>query len=316
MNIRSILIASALIISPHLYASNFLKLTNEPLTINQCPITTTDDALDLAIMNDGYFVVSNGKPNAEKRFTRFGRMAIDSNNYLVHDSGHYLLAVNPNSDANHLSKIQIPMKNLAPKATTKVNFEINLDSTAVDGSNYVTSSTLYDSLGDRHLLKIKAEKVKLGHWQVSVLVDDIDRDTGTLIFNSSGMLIKQHGLSHVQWPADYGMHKLKIDFTNSTQFGAPFSLNLVRQDGYPMGILTGINLTWDGTFVLLYSNGKSKVLKNRIAVAQFTNPKYLEQLNGHLYRPTEKSGDPMIHWTNSEGSIMSGALEDAACLKG
>lgn len=111
------------------------------------------------------------------------------------------------------------------------------------------------------------------------------------------------------------MHELKIDFTGSTQYGDFFSLNSVQNDGYPLGTIRGMNIDRDGIIYLLYHNGKSKPLKNRIAVAKFTNPSYLELISQHIYKPTEKSGEPIIHHRNNEYDLYSGYLEDEPCLK-
>lgn len=314
MNIKSILVATALFISPQLYAGNLYKMSKEPLLINQCPIYSTDNPFDLALLNKGYFVVSHGQNDSEPVFTRFGKMFLDSDAYLRSDGWDYLLAVTKTSDAKKLSKIKVPLKNLPPKASKKINININFPASATDDDTYQSTMTIYDSLSNTHVVMIKSTKPGLGKWQAQVLVDDIERDTGTLQFDASGALIQQDGLEHIQWPTEYGMHELKINFKNSTQYASPYSVQSMQQDGYPMGKLAAVTVTNNGEIALLYSNGQYKLLKNRIAVALFTNPNYLEHIAGHLYRPTEKSGKPMIHWVNGEYSILSGALEEDVCL--
>ncbi|KTD52678.1 flagellar hook-basal body complex protein [Legionella quateirensis] len=314
MHIKSMLVAAALVISHQLYAGTLFKLTKEPLTINQCPISVTDNPFDLALTNKGYFVVSRGKKDSELLFTRLGRMFLDKDYYIRSDEGDYLLAVTKKSDAKHLSKIKIPIKNLAPKATSKIHISINLPASATDGSEYENFIDIYDSLSNRHLVTIKSSKMVMGTWQARVFVDDVERDKGILVFNSSGTLSKQEGLGHILWPAEYGMHELKIDFNTSTQFASPFSTQFTQIDGYPMGVLIGANVTRDGEISLMYTNGHYKLLRNRIAVAIFTNPGYLEHVTSRLYRPSEKSGNAMIHWVNGEYSVLSGALEEEACL--
>jgi flagellar hook protein FlgE len=314
MHIKSILVAAALVVSPQLYAGNIFKLTKESLTINQCPISVTDNPFDLALTNKGYFVVSRGKRDSELLFTRLGRMYLDKDYYIRSNEGDYLLAVTKKSDASHLNKIKIPIKNLAPKATSKINISINFPASATDGGDYESSMAIYDSLSNTHLVTIKSAKMVMGTWQARVFVDEIERDKGTLVFNPSGTLSKQEGLGHIQWPAEYGMHELKIDFKTSTQFASPFSVQFIQIDGFPMGVLAGANVTRDGEISLMYTNGQYKILRNRIAVAMFTNPGYLEHVASHLYRPSEKSGHAMIHWVNGEYSVLSGALEEEACL--
>lgn len=315
MTIKSLIVAVTLAISPQLYANNLLKLTTEPLTIAQCPIISTDNVLDLALVNNGYFVVSHGKKDSELLFTRFGKMHLDSEDYIRTYDGDYLLAVTKKSDAKHLNKIKIPLKNLAPKATSKINLGSNLPADATREDGFRHHAVIYDSLSKTHVLAIYFAKIIDNTWRVRVFVDEVERDEGTLVFHTNGKFSKQEGLRHVQWPAAYGMHVLKIDLQESTQYYAPYTINVQQTDGYPLGKITGLSITRDGDIDLLYSNGRRKVLKNRIAVAKFTNPAYLEHVVNHLYRPSEKSGQSMIHWVNGEYSVLSGFIEEAVCLK-
>lgn len=316
MSVKATLAAIALLVSPHLQAGNLFNATNEPLLINQCPITITNNPFDLALMNTGYFVVSKGKSNSEQLFTRFGQMLLDENGYVRNNSGDYFLAVTKKSDASHLSKIRISRKPLAPKASTQISIGLNLPANALNASDYDASSTIYDSLSNTHVASIKAVKTAVGHWKVIVSVDGIERDRGALVFSDKGEFTRQEGLNHVQWPADYGMHELKIDLKSSTQFSSSYSVQFLRSDGYPMGVFASAGVSQDGEIYLLYTNGQYKKLKNRIAVALFTNPGYLEHVAGNLYRPSEQSGRAMIHWVNSEHAVLGGALELEACLAG
>lgn len=315
MTIKSILVAVTLVISPQLYASNLFKLTTEPLTINQCSISETDNPLDLALSNNGYFVVSHGKKDSELLFTRYGAMYLDNDSYLRNYDNHYLLAVTKKSDAKHLSKIKIPLKNLAPKATTKIITGFNLPANAARDDSYRSSMVIYDSIAGTHIVGIYFAKIAGNTWSARVFVDDVKRDEGTLVFYADGKFSKQEGLRNVQWPADYGMHVLKIDLQKSTQYNSHYDHTFLHVDGYGLGRITSLYITTDGDIVLLYTNGQRKLLKNRIAVAKFTNPSYLEPVTSHLYRPSEKSGQPMIHWVNGENSVQSGYLEEAVCLK-
>lgn len=314
MTIKSILVATALLVSPQLFAANLYPLTTEPLTINKCSIIATDNPLDLALLNQGYFVVSHGKKDSELLFTRFGRMLLDRDYYVRSNDGDYLLAVNKKSDPNHLSKIKIPMKNLEPKASSKINLGVNLPAMAIDGDDYQISTIIYDSLSKSHDVIIKSEKITTGIWKVRVSVDEIALVEGKLQFNTSGALSKQEGLSHILWPDDYGLHELKIDFKASTQYASPFTSHFVLDDGYPLGVLRSFEVTRDGEIGLFYSNGQYRALPKRIAVALFTNPGYLDQVTSRLYRASEKSGQPRIHWVNGEYSILSGGFEEEGCL--
>ncbi|CEG56515.1 protein of unknown function [Legionella fallonii LLAP-10] len=52
-------------------------------------------------------------------------------------------------------------------------------------------------------MSIKFQNNQHGHWNAQVSVDDIVLTTGSLIFNAAGILSKQEGFRHIQWPAAY-----------------------------------------------------------------------------------------------------------------
>lgn len=314
MRIKSIVVAAALIVSSQLSAGNLYRVAREPLAINQCPITETNNAMDLALMNRGYFVLSKAKKDSELLFTRYGRFLFDEDYNIRTDEGYFLMGVTKKSDAKHLNKLKISTKNLPPKATSKATIEANFPARAQNTDSHFTSMMIYDSLAAEHLLVIEAIKVETGSWKVKISVDEVERGEGTLTFDTAGTLKKQKGLNAIQWPADYGMHELNVDFTSSTQYASPFYVSLAIQDGYTLGKLMAFDISRDGEIELLYNNGQSRKLRNRIAVSMFTNPGYLELVSNHLYRPTDKSGQPTIHWVNSEYAIISGALEADSCL--
>ncbi|WP_298625109.1 flagellar hook-basal body complex protein [uncultured Legionella sp.] len=309
MNIKAILCTAVLIISSHVHAIHLFQLSKEPLIINQCPISSTDNLLDLALLNKGYFVVSHGKRVSEHLFTRFGRMSLDSKEYIRNMNGEYLLGISKKPGSNHLSKIKIPLKPSTPQITRKVDISINLPATA--NKEYLSSTIIYDALSGTHILTIRFEKIRELTWSSRVFIDDIEQDQGTLIFKPSGILSEQIGFEHVNWPED-GLNKLNLNFKHSTQYAEPYSINFIRADGHSMGHLAGLGISDSGDIVLYYTNGQHRILK-RIAVAFFTNPEYLTHVMSHLYRPTEKSGMPGIHWANSDYSMMSNALEEQSC---
>lgn len=312
MKIKAIFMMVLVILLSQTYAGNLLKLTNEPLIFQKCPIYYTSNPLDLATNNDGYFVLSKGKKDSEKYFTRYGEFGIGQDSYIRHTNGDYLLKVTKKLDPNHLSKIKIPFKNLPPKATSYISGIFNLPA---DGFENYSSLTIYDSLSNAHVLTLHFKKDELFQWSVEVLHENVLLDTGKLLFKHTGELDKQVGLHHVQWAVEYGMHELKIDLKGSTQFASPFSVMGLGQDGYRLGRVMGLDVRDYGEIFILYDNGHTKALKGRIALAKFTNEKFLEFIPPYLYKPTEKSGQPNTHWANSERAIMSGVLEQASCFK-
>ena len=315
MTLKSILIAVIFIVSPQLYATNLFMLTKGPLIINQCMIRMTDNALDLALNGSGYFVVSRGKKNSELFFTRWGALFLNYQGYLSTAYGDYLLAMTDKFDPMRLSKIKIPTGNLVPKATGNIELGLTLPATEMKDGIYKTNIKIYDAIANEYDLELQLTKSTDNRWLVEVFADNkVAVDKGTLVFNKSGTLIKQEGLKHTQYPVNYGSNELNINFKGSTQHGQSFGVVSLYSDGYGLGTLQGLKITMDGEFTLLYSNGQTKMLNKRIAVAQFINPRYLElDKISHSYKPTEKSGQPIIHWVNGQNRIISGALEDETC---
>ena len=314
MNIKAIFAAAAMVIAPQLAVANFYKITQDPLTINKCPLIVTNNAFDLALLNKGYFVVSHGKKDSELLFTRYGKLLITGQGYLSTNEGDYLLAINKKSDSKHLSKIKISGKNLPPKATSKAKIVMNFNANTDMDSPYETSMTLYDSLANRHVLKNRLVHSKANEWHSKIYVDEVMIGEGSLFFKTNGSLDKQIGFTHLQWPASYGMEHLQIDFSQSTQYAMPTSVDYTSQNGYSLGSLQGAEVDNNGDIIMLYSNGQAKALKNRIAVAMFTNPDYLHAVTPYLYRASDKSGPSRIHWKNGEYSVQAGVLEEVNCL--
>lgn len=313
MTIKSFFLASMLV-TPQLYASNLYRFSSEPLKINQCSLVATGNVLDLALNNDGYFVVSHGKKDSALLFTRYGSLLLNSDGYIVTNGGDYLLGINKKSDPNNLSKLKISMNQIPPKATSKVNIIINLPAMALEGDHFESSITIYDSISGAHILTVDYTKIGLNTWSAQVLVDNVKLNKGKLIFKSNGEISKQEGLAHILWPTDYGLNDLKMDYSMSTAYAAPFSIQAMSNNGYPVGTLVGLSIDRDGGIFLMYDNGISKELKNHIAVAKFTNPTYLEFVMDHLYRPTEKSGPQRLHRVNSQYAVLSGYLEQEPCF--
>lgn len=314
MKLKSMLIASALFVMPSLHASSFYNLTTEPLRINQCALEVTGNPLDIALAGEGYFVISKEKKNHQLLFTRYGIIQTNSEGYLVTMYGDYLLAINKKSDPNRLSKIKLSPLHLSPKVTSHAHLIVNLPATSNIDADFTTFATIYDSVAGKHQLEARFTKEKKEEWAVQILVDGASLGTGQLTFNSIGELVKQEGFTHIPWPTDYGVNKLKINFKESTQFGASYTIKSIITDGYLPGELVGLTINSSGEILLGYSNGVMQKLPNRIAVAKFANPRYLQLVLNHVYQATEKSGTPRLHWLNGENAIYQGYLEQEPCF--
>ncbi|ANB52058.1 MULTISPECIES: flagellar hook protein FlgE [Aeromonas] len=146
---------------------------------HQGALQFTNNALDLAIQGNGFFVTSDGLTNLDRTYTRAGAFKLNENSYMVNNQGHYLQGYEVNVDGtpkavsiNATKPIQIPDRAGEPKQTTKIEASFNLKSdstplaagnTAADASIFdpinnpksyasSTSVTIYDSLGSPHVI--------------------------------------------------------------------------------------------------------------------------------------------------------------------
>ncbi|MBY6032071.1 flagellar hook protein FlgE [Marinobacter daepoensis] len=122
-----------------LYASGFLSSGTNPIgdgvrvqdvaqSFGQGNISFTDNGLDMAISGDGFFILNNG---GEIRYSRAGQFTIDKNGYVINNQSMRVQGYTADDDGN-LSGIrgdlQIQTDNLAPRRTTNLISDLNLDS--------------------------------------------------------------------------------------------------------------------------------------------------------------------------------------------
>lgn len=122
-----------------LYASGFLSAGTTPIgdgvkvqdvkqSFGQGNISFTDNGLDLAIDGDGFFILNNG---GEIRYSRAGQFQIDKEGYVINNQNMRVQGYTADEDGN-LSGIrgdlQIETDNLAPRRTTSLQTDVNLDS--------------------------------------------------------------------------------------------------------------------------------------------------------------------------------------------
>lgn len=140
---------------------------------HQGALQFTNNALDLAIQGNGFFVTSDGLTNLDRTYTRAGAFKLNENSYMVNNQGHYLQGYEINADGtpkavsiNATKPIQIPDRAGQPKMTSLVEASFNLsienktkptDPTKFDPKDSATfanstSVTIYDSLGAPHVI--------------------------------------------------------------------------------------------------------------------------------------------------------------------
>ncbi|BBS86553.1 flagellar hook-basal body complex protein [Aeromonas media] len=104
---------------------------------HQGALQFTNNALDLAIQGNGFFVTSDGLTNLDRSYTRSGAFKLNESSYMVSNSGGYLQGYEINADGtpkavsiNATKPIQIPDKAGEPVQTTTVEAGFNLPTTS------------------------------------------------------------------------------------------------------------------------------------------------------------------------------------------
>lgn len=127
----------------------------------------TDNATDIMITGNSFFVVNNGNGNY---FTKNGAFTIDGTGNLATETGYYVMGWSPDpANPNNIKQdsvgkiaIQTPENSTTPpEATRNVTLKGNIDKTDSNlnpAKGYIISSEFYDNLGNAYTAKIKLEK--------------------------------------------------------------------------------------------------------------------------------------------------------------
>jgi flagellar hook protein FlgE len=104
----------------------------------------------------------------------------------------------------------------------------------------------------------------------------------------------------------------QVSLDGSTQFGTPFAVAEVEQNGYATGRLAGLEVDEEGMIFARYTNGQAQVL-GQVGLANFENPEGLTPIGSTGWAESFESGVATTGspGTGSFGQMKSAALEDA-----
>ncbi len=306
-----------------------VKLASIAQQFTQGNIDFTDNALDLAIGGEGFFVLND---NGARSYTRAGAFGVDNQGFVVNPQGARLQAY-PFAGAGLFNTgtpvdLQLTTGANPPSATTRASFGINLpanapvptnpvfDATDPSSFNHTTSVTVYDSLGAAHTATVYFIKDAVANtWNTEVEIDGTAVGGATpIVFNPDGTLNTPAGglmplaaYTPSTGAADIAM---SLDFASATQFGDAFGVNSLSQDGFTTGRLTGVSVDAEGIVFARFTNGQSTSL-GKLALANFVNPQGLQQLGDTTWAESFQSGSALLGeaGTASFGNVQSGALE-------
>jgi flagellar hook protein FlgE len=309
----------------------------------QGTITATSNTLDIAINGNGFYEMNN---NGSISYSRTGQFQLNNQGFIVDAKGNQLMGYQANAAGAIVpatpAPLQIPTANLNPAATSTGTVGLNLNSSATvpttavfnptDPTSYnnSTSMTVYDSLGNSHVLTMYFVKLAAAvapatsSWNTYSTVDGtsttvLPAPLGVLGFNSNGSLVAPAGPPLGQLSPTFAVaggattpQTINLSFANTTQYGAPFGVNTLNQNGYTSGQLTGFSTSPNGTISGNYSNGQTKNI-GQIVLANFANPQGLQPQSNNQWTETTASGTPLVGAPGSAslGTLQSGAVEDS-----
>ncbi|GAB4361641.1 MAG: flagellar hook protein FlgE [Deltaproteobacteria bacterium] len=331
-----------------------VEMQSVDTVFQQGSFETTENITDLAIDGAGFFVV---KDQTGQFYTRAGDFHFDKDGYLVNPSGLRLQgkAVDPTGLAiGSIVDISIGSSTAPPQPTgdgviagSGITVAANLDSrstipllpfsatNANNTSNFSTSVSVFDSLGNAHLLNIYFRKAAVNSWEFHVTADGSELAGGTpgvqqeigaggtLDFTTDGLLNSQ-SVNQLTFNFSGGATPGQVIGFNFgdpitaggtgrngiTQYGSTSAVAFQKQDGYTLGSLRNIAIDQSGRITGIFTNGQTLNLY-QIFLADFKNPGGLTKQGKNMFAQSVNSGDPIIGppGTSGKGSITSNSLE-------
>jgi flagellar hook protein FlgE len=327
------------------------KISGVLQQFTQGNITTTNNPLDVAINGGGFFQMDDGLGGTF--YSRNGQFQLDKDGFIVDAQGLQLKGIMAVNGVVASGSPSVPLRLFdpnqsltgAPQATgtsigaTGVQANLNLDSRvaapATTPFNYAdptsynqsTAVTTFDSLGNPHTYSMYFVKTAANAWDVySTVTNPAGASptfsnlglTGSLTFDTAGQLTSApltESLTAAQLGYAGGVNPMSfnLNFSGSTQFGSPFAVNTLLQDGYAAGSLVGFKIGSDGTVLGNYTNGQTAVIGQAV-LATFRNPQGLQPLGNNVWAQTPESGTSILGTPGSSGQFgvfQSAAVEDA-----
>ncbi len=285
--------------------------------------------LKTAVETD-FFVVEKEFDSREFYYSNSNAFHFNKDGYLVNRSGFPLmvLPVNPDGSSASVSistsqPVQLNYSMGAPKATDRVNISTNLPQISSElpanefdnqdhlTFNHSTSLSVFDSLGDVHILTFYFIHVNADSntWEFRIALDDTTVQPTieqVLDFNSSGLMdlndddldgftTTGNGLiENINIPLNNSADDLNItlNFTSeTTSFDSNFEVTSLDVSGFYTGHLKEFRIESNGLITLSYTNGEDEFI-GRIAFSKFSSPYNLKSLDNSLWEETEDSGTP------------------------
>ena len=283
----------------------------------QGTIASSDNALALAISGNGFFQVSQKTGDAsgttqlssEPEYTRDGNFSLDTNGYLVNDTGAVLngWSADPVTgliSQNQVAPIKVPQQTFSPVATANVTLTANLPATPAASQPVTSQVNVYDAKGTIHSVSLTWKQNAADDWTVAVSSADAATPAiggaevkfgsasgnavpaGTIgsVGSATGAVTTSayaaNGPASLTFTADFGGGPQPITValgsygrpSGLTQYaGTQYSLGGISQDGIPPGSFSGVTVQSSGNVLATYNNGQSRVIA-RVPLVSFAAP--------------------------------------------
>ncbi len=328
-----------------------VRMASTQQDFSEGTMVSTGQPTDLALSGDGFFVVNGNVDGQSGNFyTRDGQTSLNSSGTLVNPDGLALQGYQtlPSGQlSSQMGSLTLQTSALSPKATATLNVTANLDAntplpatTPWDPqnpsatSNFSTTLSAYDSLGNAHQVSVYFENTGSNTWTYHEVANggevqggqsgtNVEFGTGTMTFNSNGALqsVTPTGGSVTFNGAQAQTIAVNLGSTVAgggtgldgvTQFGSTSDVSSQSQDGYPSGDLSGIQIGQDGTVSGTYTNGQT-VAVGQLAIAKFPSNNGLAQAGQNVWAATQSSGNPALGAAGAggRGAIVTGSLEQS-----
>ena len=316
----------------------------------QGTLSNTGVSTDVALNGDGFFVVKGTVDGVSSDFfTRAGEFVIDKDGKLSNPAGLKVQGYQANGDgtfAASISDVTAPTAALPARATTKMSVTANIDSAAkvpalafdpldaANTSNFSTTMSVYDSLGNAHTMDVYMVKTADNAWDYHAMVPGVDLNpptavptevgTGSMTFTTDGALATVTAGTPIAVTFGGGAtaaQPITLDFgtpqsaggtglDGTTQFAGPSNVSSQSQDGYASGDFSGVSVDGQGVVTGLYTNGQ-KVAMSQLSIAKFRSNDGLGRAGQNLWISTRESGTAAMGTAGSggRGATTGGALE-------
>ncbi len=304
--------------------------------------------------------------NDEMLYSRAGAFRFNADGFLVNPEGYRVQGkaydVNGNLIAGDPKDIQVQNVGLVPaKVTDSINLNTNLDSAATiidtvatpvafdpadpTTFNYSSSTTVFDTLGESHLVTLyfrKQDPTALpppndnvwDYWYSAT--DDAGGALGDVAgvaargqvnFDQAGNLnpplpdpvpalpavvngLGQLPAADLDWANGSVPTAMRLVF-DTTQFNSESTVISQDQNGFGAGNLTNVGINGEGVVVASYSNGE-QVKVSSLVLAKFNNPGGMELIGSNMFRGTDASGAARSGLPGPElGKIFTNSLEQS-----